>query len=134
MGCARLMAPPNLPPENRELAHKGDRRPWGHITTLERWPSRITVRVLTINPHSRISLQKHRLRDEEWLCVRGRARVQVDKRTFDITIGDKVFIPRRHLHRAGSDAGAEILEVAYGTFRDDDIVRLEDDYGRAGAK
>ena len=116
------------------MARKVIYRPWGHLTVIGSWPSKITVRVLTINPHSRISLQKHRMRDEEWLCVRGRARVQVDERTFDLKAGEKVFVPRRHLHRVGSDAGAEILEVAYGTFKDDDIVRLEDDYGRARAK
>ena len=116
------------------MAHRIVRRPWGHVTVLASWPSKITVRVLTINPHSRISLQKHKMRDEEWLCVSGRARVQVDSRTYDVKAGDKAFIPRTHLHRVGSDAGAEILEVAYGTFKDDDIVRLEDDYGRARAK
>lgn len=116
------------------MAYKIVRRPWGHVTILRTWPSKITVRVLTINPHSRISLQKHRLRDEEWVCVSGRAKVQVDKRTFELKTGEKVSVPRTHLHRVGSDAGAEILEVAYGTFKDDDIVRLEDDYGRVGAK
>ena len=116
------------------MAHKIVRRPWGHLTVIGSWPSKITVRVLTINPNSRISLQKHRLRDEEWLCVSGRAKVTVDRRTFDLEVGEKVFVPRKHLHRVGSDTGAEILEVAYGTFRDDDIVRVEDDYGRARHK
>lgn len=116
------------------MADKVVHRPWGHITILGNWPSRITVRLLTINPRSRLSLQKHRLRDEEWLCVRGRARVQVGQRTFILKPGEKAYVPRAHLHRAGSDAGAEILEVAYGTFKDDDIVRVEDDYGRARSK
>ncbi len=128
------MAPPEAPHGNPELAYKVVHRPWGHFTIIGSWPSKITVRLLTIDPASRISLQKHSMRDEEWLCVRGRAKVQVDGRTFTLKPGEKVFVPRTHLHRVGSDAGAEILEVAYGTFRDDDIVRLEDDYGRAGSR
>jgi mannose-6-phosphate isomerase-like protein (cupin superfamily) len=124
------MAPPNLPLKNQELARKIVHRPWGNITVIGSWPSKITVRVLTINPRSRISLQTHRLRDEEWLCVRGSAIAQVDDRTYRLKAGEKIFVPRTHLHRVGSVGGAEILEVAYGTFKDEDIVRLEDDYGR----
>ena len=116
------------------MANKVVYRPWGHITVLGSWPSKITVRVLTINPRSRISLQTHRLRDEEWLCVKGKANAQVDDRTYHLKTGEKLFIPRAHLHRVGSDDGAEILEVVYGTFKDEDIVRLEDDYGRVRAK
>ena len=116
------------------MANKVVVRPWGRITIIGNWPSKITVRLLTINPRSRFSLQTHKMRDEEWLCVRGRAKVQVDQKTFLLKPGEKAFVPRTHLHRAGSDAGAEILEVAYGTFRDDDIVRLEDDYGRVRSK
>jgi len=117
-----------------ELAHKVVRRPWGRFTVIGSWPSKITVKILTIDPHSRLSLQKHRLRDEEWLCLSGRAKVQVGARTFQLKPGSKVFIPRMHLHRVGSEVGAEILEVAYGAFNEEDIVRLEDDYGRVGAK
>jgi mannose-6-phosphate isomerase-like protein (cupin superfamily) len=128
------MEPANLPHENLKAMQKVVRRPWGRFTVIGSWPSKITVKILTINPHSRLSLQKHKLRDEEWLCVRGVAEVQVDSRTFSLKAGEKAFIPRAHLHRVGSDVGAEILEVAYGTFKEDDIVRTEDDYGRAGAK
>jgi len=53
-----------------------------------------------------------------------------DDRTYRLKAGEKIFVPRTHLHRVGSVGGAEILEVAYGTFKDEDIVRLEDDYGR----
>jgi len=113
------------------MANKIVSRPWGHFTVVGSWSGRITVRILTVKPRSRLSLQKHRFRDEEWLCLSGRAKVQVGRRKFVIGVGDKASIPRNHLHRLGSDAGAEILEVAFGKFLDDDIVRVEDDYGRA---
>jgi len=128
------MEPQSLRHGNLKMVRKAVRRPWGGFTVVGSWPSKITVKILTIAPHARLSLQKHSLRDEEWLCVSGRATVQVDARTFDLKAGEKVFIPRTHLHRVGSEVGAEILEVAYGTFKEEDVVRLEDDYGRAGTK
>ncbi len=106
-------------------------RPWGHYTVIGSWSDRIMVRILTVKPKSRLSLQKHRHRDEEWLCLKGRADVQVDDRKLTLGVGEKVSIPRGHLHRLGSEDGTEVLEVAFGKFRDEDIVRVEDDYGRA---
>jgi mannose-1-phosphate guanylyltransferase/mannose-6-phosphate isomerase len=106
-------------------------RPWGTYRTLGQWSDRITVKVLAINPKSRTSLQKHEHRDEEWTCLSGRAWVTVGKRSFFLKVGEKTYIPRRKLHRASSTRGAEILEVSYGKFDEDDVVRVEDDYGRA---
>jgi len=105
-------------------------RPWGTYTTLGQWSDRITLKVLKINPRSRISLQKHEHRDEEWTCLSGTARVTVGRRTFVLRVGKRVFIPRKKLHRVSSVGGAEILEVTYGKFDENDIVRVEDDYGR----
>jgi len=105
-------------------------RPWGTYTTLGEWSGRITLKVLKINPRSRISLQKHDHRDEEWTCLRGTARVTIGKRTRVLRVGERVFIPRKRLHRVSSVGGAEILEVTYGKFDENDIVRVEDDYGR----
>ena len=51
-----------------------------------------------------------------------------------VGVGGKIFIPRWHLHRLSSKSGAEILEVGYGEFKEEDIVRVEDDYGRAGSR
>jgi mannose-6-phosphate isomerase-like protein (cupin superfamily) len=104
-------------------------RPWGSYRTLGQW-SKITVKVLKINPNSRISLQKHEHRDEEWTCLSGRAHVTVGKRSFTMNVGDKTLIPRKKLHRVSSLGGAEILEVTYGEFDENDIVRVKDDYGR----
>ncbi len=115
------------------MANEIVNRPWGHYTVIGSWSDKIMVRILTVKPSSRLSLQKHRQRDEEWLCLKGRAEVQVDDRKLTLAAGEKVSIPRGHLHRLGSEKGTEVLEVAFGKFRDDDIVRVEDDYGRAGS-
>ena len=108
------------------------RRPWGSYRVIGEWSGKITVKVLTVDPHSRLSLQKHQHRTEEWLCLSGKAEVRVGNRTFTLGVGDRATIPRRQLHRISSDGGAEILEVSFGKFSEDDIVRVEDDYGRVG--
>ena len=58
--------------------------------------------------------------------------VQVGRRSFNMKVGDWADVPRRQLHRIYSEEGAEILEVSKGRFSEDDIIRVEDDYGRAG--
>lgn len=106
-------------------------KPWGYYRVLGQWSNSITVKVLTVNPHSRLSLQKHEHREEEWLCLQGRAEAQVDDKSLILNVGDKVLVPRTSLHRLSSDIGAEVLEVSYGRFDEDDVIRFEDDYGRA---
>jgi len=106
-------------------------RPWGTYTTLGQWSNEITLKVLKVNPRSRTSLQKHEHRDEEWICLSGRAKVTIGKRNFVLRVGKKAFIPRRRLHRVASIEGTEVLEVSYGRFDENDVVRVEDDYGRA---
>jgi len=107
------------------------RRPWGTYTTLGQWSDKITLKVLKVNPRSRTSLQKHAHRDEEWTCLSGKALVTIGRRAFVLQVGKKAFIPRKRLHRVASVEGAEILEVSYGKFDENDVVRVEDDYGRA---
>ena len=97
------------------------------------WSGKITVKILTVSPGSRLSLQKHRHRREEWLCLRGVATVQVGTRTLRLKAGDWTKVQRNQLHRIYSKGGADILEVSFGKFSEEDIVRLEDDYGRTGS-
>ncbi|MDG6909314.1 MAG: phosphomannose isomerase type II C-terminal cupin domain [Nitrososphaerota archaeon] len=105
-------------------------RPWGSYTLVGKWSGKITVKVLRISPGGRLSLQRHRRRDEEWLCLEGKARVRVGAKEFGMKAGDRTFVPRNRLHRISSEKGAEFLEVSYGRFSEGDIVRVEDDYGR----
>lgn len=107
------------------------RRPWGGYTVVGQWSGKITVKILKVDPRSRLSLQRHRHRDEEWLCLRGNAEVQVGEKKMKVGVGDRTVVPRNCLHRIYSERGAEFLEVSMGKFSEDDIVRLEDDYGRA---
>lgn len=122
----------SAPTPTRRLSQV-DRRPWGEFTVIGRWPM-ITVKTIKVNPLSRLSLQKHRLRDEEWVCVSGIGVAQVGTKRRRLRVGSRVFIPRRTLHRLSTSKGVEILEVSYGIFKEDDVVRVDDDYGRADRK
>ena len=108
------------------------KRPWGSFRVVGEWSGTITVKILRVEPRSRLSLQKHLHRREEWLCLSGSAEVQVGRRTFRMKVGDWAKVQKNQLHRIYSEGGAEILEVSVGKFSEDDIVRMEDDYGRAG--
>ncbi len=107
------------------------RRPWGTYELVGQWSGKITVKILTVNPRSRLSLQRHTRREEEWLCLKGSAEVRVGDRTFRMEPGDRTLVRKNELHRIHSERGAEFLEISFGRFSEKDIVRVEDDYGRA---
>ena len=98
------------------------------------WSGKVTGKILQVEPRSRLSLQKHRNRREEWLCLSGSAEVQIGQESFKMGVGDWARVKRNQLHRIYSVGGAEILEVSVGKFSEDDIIRMEDDYGRVGTK
>ena len=91
------------------------------------------VKQLTINPNQRLSYQKHMKRQESWTIIQGSALVTLDGSQHNLTYGDNIFIPKESLHRiANKNKDAlVIIEVQTGTyFGEDDIIRIEDDYGR----
>ena len=106
-------------------------RPWGKFEKFhENKPC--TVKLIYVNPNSRLSLQYHNKRSEFWKVIKGTAMVELDGKTMILTEGETLTIPRQAKHRVGAlDNGCVILEISYGKFDEDDIVRLEDDYKRA---
>lgn len=92
------------------------------------------MKLIYVNPNSRLSLQYHFNRSEFWRVVKGTATVELDGENFILKEGDNLEIPRKAVHRLGSlGAGCVVMEIAYGNFDELDIVRLEDDYSRAPA-
>ncbi len=93
-----------------------------------------TVKVISVNPLSRLSLQYHSRRSEEWFCLRGDAVATLgsDLRRHTLGVGGNVSIPIGMQHRLESTSGSEVLEVATGTFDENDVVRLADDFSRVG--
>ena len=108
-----------------------ENRPWGRFEKFhENKPC--TVKLIYINANSRLSLQYHNKRSEFWKVVKGNAIVELDGKVVILTEGETIAIPRRVKHRVGAlDSDCVILEIAYGKFDENDIVRIEDDYQRA---
>jgi mannose-6-phosphate isomerase len=94
-----------------------------------------TVKIITVQPRAALSLQYHHSRDELWVVLDAGAKVELDERVIHPQGGDRIFIPRMTTHRlSAADVPVRILEVSFGEFHEEDIVRLEDVYGRAPAQ
>jgi mannose-1-phosphate guanylyltransferase/mannose-1-phosphate guanylyltransferase/mannose-6-phosphate isomerase len=115
---------------NKKLTPYFDKRPWGH----EIWfpnENLAMVKVLTIDPGQKLSLQYHHHRDEFWKVLSGNGSVVIDKETIEVKAGDEKYIEREVIHRIiGGTEPLVILEIQYGKFDEKDIVRLEDVYNR----
>lgn len=109
-----------------------DRRPWGSFTVLDEGPS-YKVKRLEVLPGKRLSYQKHSLREEHWLVVQGEALVTLDGDTLTARSGEAVDVSIGMAHRIENpgDKLLILIEIQRGTyFGEDDIERLEDDFGR----
>jgi mannose-6-phosphate isomerase len=109
-----------------------DRRPWGSFTVLDEAPN-YKVKRIEVLPGKRLSYQKHHHRSEHWMAVLGRARVTLDGAEIFLSEGETVDIPAGVAHRIENvGEGALIfIEIQRGTyFGEDDIIRLQDDFGR----
>jgi mannose-6-phosphate isomerase-like protein (cupin superfamily) len=108
-------------------------RPWGGYQTLDEGAG-YKVKRLVVEPGRRLSLQQHQFRAEHWVIIAGRPRVIVDDRTRRLKARDTVDVPQGAWHRIEnpSKSQAVIIEVQHGPYLgEDDIIRREDDYGRA---
>ena len=106
-------------------------RPWG---SFERFTENetTTVKIISVNPNQRLSLQTHKLRSEFWKIISGSGVVTISGVEHAAKAGNSFDIPVEVEHRvsAGSE-GLVFLEIAFGAFDENDIVRLEDDFGRS---
>jgi len=110
-----------------------DQRPWGFYRVLLD-QSDHKVKQITVWPGKRLSLQSHQRRAEHWVIVRGQARVTVNDRIHELGAQDAVDIPRGAAHRIQNigESPLVFIEVQQGDyFGEDDITRLDDDFGRA---
>ncbi|MCC5794577.1 MAG: mannose-1-phosphate guanylyltransferase/mannose-6-phosphate isomerase [Chromatiales bacterium] len=109
-------------------------RPWGSFDSLH-GAKGYQVKRLTVLPGARLSLQLHNHRAEHWVVVAGTARITRDEEEFDLGPGGHVHIPvgaRHRIENPGSEP-VQIIEVQLGAYLgEDDIVRLDDAYGRTG--
>lgn len=116
--------------------HQTVRRPWGSYTVLEDADD-CKVKRLTVKPGHVLSLQLHHRRSEHWTVVEGTAKVRVGEEEFLLERNQSTYIPMNTVHRLENptDTDIHLIEVQCGDyFGEDDIVRLEDRYGRVAAK
>ena len=112
--------------------HQTVHRPWGNYTVLEDADD-CKVKRLTVKPGHVLSLQLHHRRSEHWTVVEGTAKVRVGEKEFLLNRNESTYIPMNTVHRLENPTGTDIhlIEVQCGDyFGEDDIVRLEDRYGR----
>ncbi|MEM8750272.1 MAG: mannose-1-phosphate guanylyltransferase/mannose-6-phosphate isomerase [Pseudomonadota bacterium] len=123
------MAEANVP---AATAHPGEDRPWGRFDSLDTGGNH-QVKRIRVDPGQRLSLQYHHHRAEHWVVVSGVATVTVDDDVVDLSVGEQIFIPQGAVHRLDNFTSdtVEIIEVQIGDYLgEDDIVRVEDIYGR----
>jgi len=107
-------------------------RPWGRYFVLEESPIH-KVKRIEVQPGKRLSYQRHKFRAEHWMIVQGEGVLTLDGDKKRIVVGDSVDIAIGQLHRIENTSTHELIfiEVQTGTyFGEDDIERVEDDFGR----
>ena len=118
------------------MALDRDERPWGSYVVLDEGTD-YKVKTITVFPGKRLSYQRHARRQEHWLVVHGVGLVTLDGEDHDVEPGSAVDVPVGVAHRIANTGPAEpltFIEVQRGDyFGEDDIVRIEDDYGRTDA-
>ena len=110
-----------------------DERPWGSFTVLDEGPG-YKVKRIEVAPGKRLSYQKHSQRSEHWMVVRGAGKVTLDGRETSVRAGEIVDVPVGAAHRIENPGGERLvfIEIQRGGYLgEDDIVRLQDDFGRA---
>ncbi|MDH5509133.1 MAG: cupin domain-containing protein [Nitrospinota bacterium] len=116
------------------LAARENHRPWGHYENLAEGPDH-NIKRITVAPGARLSYQKHQRRAERWVVISGEAVVTLEGEDIRLSPGDTIFIPKGAAHRMNNPGSAPLIfgEVQLGDyFGEDDIIRLQDDYGRSG--
>jgi mannose-1-phosphate guanylyltransferase / mannose-6-phosphate isomerase len=107
-------------------------RPWGSYTVLEEGP-RYKIKRIVVNSGAKLSLQMHYHRAEHWVVVTGAAKVTIADRDLILHENESVYVPKSAVHRLENPGKTplEIIEVQSGEYvGEDDIVRVEDSYGR----
>ena len=113
-------------------APKFDERPWGSFTVLDEADG-YKVKRIEVLPGKRLSYQKHARRAEHWMVVEGTAKVTRDGEEIILRPGQTIDIPVGAAHRVENPGGDRLtfIEIQRGGYLgEDDIVRLQDDFGR----
>jgi mannose-6-phosphate isomerase len=120
--------------ESRTVSQVYEQRPWGSFTILDEADA-YKVKRIEVLPGKRLSYQRHRSRAEHWFVVRGTAKVTLNGVEILVETGSDLDVRVGDAHRVENPSDSELLvfvEVQTGDyFGEDDIERLEDDFGRS---
>ena len=122
----------NAQNSSQTVTHRKVARPWGWYDSVDSG-DRFQVKRIGVKPGASLSLQKHHHRAEHWIVVAGTAQVTRGDETFLLSENQSTYIPIGEVHRLSNPGKVllEMIEVQSGTYLgEDDIVRLEDVYGR----
>tara|TARA_Y100000589_G_scaffold252777_1_gene241410 strand:+ start:890 stop:2335 length:1446 start_codon:yes stop_codon:yes gene_type:complete len=114
--------------------HQKCYRPWGTFESLVK-ENRWQVKLISVKPGGKLSLQSHKFRSEHWVVVSGTAKVELDGGEMILNANESSYIPLGIKHRLSNPGNDElkIIEVQSGSYLgEDDIERFEDSYGRIG--
>lgn len=113
--------------------HRAVYRPWGMYDAIDSG-QRYQVKRITVKPGEKLSVQMHHHRSEHWIVVSGTASVTIDDKTQMLTENQSIYIPVGSVHALENPGkiSLELIEVQTGSYLgEDDIIRLEDRYGRS---
>lgn len=111
---------------------ESEERPWGRYEVIEEQPSH-KIKRIWVNPGQQLSYQRHKFRAEHWFVIAGNGIAIIDGREIGVQVGSTIDVAIGQLHRIRNTTDAELIfiEVQTGTyFGEDDIERVEDDFGR----
>jgi mannose-6-phosphate isomerase len=123
-----------MSPRADELGREFDERPWGTYLVLDDAAADHKVKRIVVDPGKRLSYQSHARRSEHWFVVSGTAKVTLDGVEHLVLAGESIDVPQGTAHRCENPGERPLvfIEVQFGSyFGEDDIVRYEDDFGRA---
>ena len=115
----------------RKIKTQAVQKPWGKFEQFTHNES-TTIKILSVGRGEAFSLQYHNNRNELWRIISGAPEITIGESVVIGKRGDEFEIPPKTKHRVRSlETDTEILEISFGDFDEEDIVRLEDKYGRA---
>ena len=123
----------NKDKDERAIYHSTVHRPWGTYTVIEEGPD-YKIKRIVVHPGGKLSLQMHHHRNEHWVVITGKAEIVNGDKVLHLNANESTYIPKETQHRLTNlgDTPLVIIEAQVGDYLgEDDIVRFEDQYGRA---
>ena len=109
-----------------------EERPWGNYHIIAKNIG-YQIKEIKVNQNSKLSLQKHESRSEFWQIVKGESKITIEKKEYHLKEKEHIYIPKNTVHRIENTGKKELIfiEIQLGeNLKEEDIIRLEDDYGR----